>query len=109
MPGPVSVTATSTDPSCGEADTVTRPPAGVNRRALSSRLNKNWCTRPGSATPRAEGAEGNTLPTQRNVAGFQARELEQLFHQTGEALGLGQHHLERLRIGFLDAAPAVRP
>ena len=40
MPGPVSATTTPTEPLWLDAVTVTRPPVGVSRTALSSRLNK---------------------------------------------------------------------
>src|SRR5947207_892769 len=49
MPGPVSATLTSHRAPRRTAVTVTVPPGGVNRAALSSKLNRTWCSRSRSA------------------------------------------------------------
>ena len=43
-----------TEPLCRCAETATAPPGGVNRTALSTRLNRTWCTRSRSAIDRRQ-------------------------------------------------------
>lgn len=48
MPQPVSTIRTTTDPAARLASNVTRPPAGVARKALVMRLPNGWRNRSGS-------------------------------------------------------------
>ena len=54
MPAPLSSTLSTAPPAARRQRSVTRPPAGVKRRALAARLSSSWRRRSGS--PRTTGA-----------------------------------------------------
>src|SRR6267378_1797247 len=71
MPGPVSSTESTTDGPVPSASTVTRPPSGVNLRALSSRLIKICSSARRSASARRPG--GPSKPTLMRLASARPR------------------------------------
>ena len=64
MPSPVSATRTVTAPPARQAETSTRPPAGVYLTALSSRFPSTWRIRSASAVTgsRSMGATASSTP-----------------------------------------------
>ncbi len=51
--------------------------------------------------------ERQLLDPERDLAGLEPRELQQLIHEPSEPLDLGQHHAERRGVGFLHAVEEV--
>ena len=51
--------------------------------------------------------ERHLAPLQRHLSRLKRRQIEQLLHEPAEALGLGQHHLQRVRVGPLHPVQQV--
>ena len=137
MPGPSSQTSSSTAAASWRAPTATRPPSGEWRIALSSRLATTCWMRSGSPLasarrarrsarpaptarlggecrsgpraprPRAAARRANRRSSSGSVTRLEPGEVEQLRHQPPEAVDLGEHRLQRRRVGRLDAVDDV--
>ncbi len=134
MPAPVSETATSTEPFRRRAETVTLPTVrGEPNRVVDEVEQHLMHALPVDREGRQVGGDvivdpdapagqrdvdlgdqvvdqrlqRKLLDPERDLAGFEPRQVEELIHEPPESLDLGEHHLERGRLGLLDAVEQV--